>query len=157
MEQLVEYNAVSRRRDAAGSLVTAPEEFPKELKGSFGRRSAKMQFILIGFTQDMGCRVFSFERMGEDRVRTKCTVRADLALIRRYGIQIQELPLLCRGLLDRCEEGREIESVTFTEEEMRACATERAAAREFAAARKRKPPHRPVGDNIGAAWRGQQP
>ena len=148
---------MSRLQDVDGSLVMAPEEYPKELKGSFGRRSAKMQFILIGFTQEMGSRVFAFERTGEDRVRTKCTVRADLALIRRYGIQIQELPLLCRGLLDRCEEGREIESVTFTEEEMRACATERAAAREFAAARKRKPPHRPVGDNIGAAWRGQQP
>ena len=116
-----------------------------------------MQFTLIGFTQDMGFRVFAFERTGEDRSRTKCTVRADLALIRRYGIQIQELPLLCRGILDRSEEGRELESVTFTEDEMRACATERAAAREGAAARKRKPPHRPVGENVGAAWRGQQP
>ena len=157
MEQLVEYNAMSRRQDADGSLAMPLGEYPRELKASFGRKSGKMQFILIGFTQDMGFRVFSFERTGDDRLRTKCTVRADLALIRRYGIQIQELPLLCRGLLDRCEEGREIESLTFTEEEMRACATERAAARECAAARKRKPPHRPVGENVGAAWRGQQP
>jgi len=115
-----------------------------------------MQFTLIGFTQDLGFRVFAFERTGEDRTRTKCTVKADLALIRRYGIQIQELPLLCRSLLDRCEEGREIQSLTFTEDEMRACANERALAREGALARKRKPPHRPVGENVGAAWRGQQ-
>jgi hypothetical protein len=128
-----------------------------DLRITFDKRSAKMQFILMGFTQEMGFRVFSFERTGEDRIRTKCTVKADLALIRRYGIQIQELPLLCRSLLDRCEEGRDFQSLTFTEEEMRACATERAAAREGALARKRKPPHRPVGENVGAAWRGQQP
>ena len=42
-----------------------------------------MQFILTGFTQDMGFRVFAFERLADDRTRTKCSVRADLALIRR--------------------------------------------------------------------------
>jgi len=119
-------------------------------------RNTKLQFTLIGFTQDLGYRVFAFERTADDRTRTKCTVKADLALIRRYGIQIQELPLLCRSLLDKCEEGREVHSLTFTEDEMRACAHERALAREGAAARKRKPPHRPVSENIGAAWRGQQ-
>jgi len=113
-----------------------------------------MQFVLTGFTHDLGFRVFAFERMGEDRSRTKCTVRADLALVRAYGIQIQELPLLCRGLLDRLEEGSELESLIFTEEEMRVCANERTAAR-IEAASKRKPPHRPSGENIGAAWRGQ--
>ncbi len=63
-----------------------------------------MQFVLTGFTHDKGFRVFTFDRIGEDRVRTKCTVRADLSLIRNYGIHIQELPLLCRGLLDRSDE-----------------------------------------------------
>lgn len=115
-----------------------------------------MQFILNGFTHDMGFRVFAFECIGEDRVRTKCTVRADLALARRYGIQIQELPLLCRGLLDRRDEGDEIQSLTFTEEQIRACADARAAARD-AAAIKRKLRHGPSGENLGAAWRGQRP
>jgi len=77
-----------------------------------------MQFILTGFTQDMGFRVFAFERMGEDRIRTKYTVRADLALILRYGIRLQELPLLCRGLLERRENGEEASTLTFTEDEM---------------------------------------
>jgi hypothetical protein len=113
-----------------------------------------MQCVLTGFTHNMGFRVFAFERIGEDRVRTKCTVRADLALARRYGIQVQELPLLCRSLLDRREESDEIRSLTFSEEEMRARASERAAARERAANR-RKPPHRPSVENLGAAWRGQ--
>lgn len=119
-------------------------------------QSAKMQFILTGFTQDMGFRVFAFERMGEDRIRTKCTVRADLALIRRYGIQIQELPLLCRSLLDRRDEGVETHSLTFTEEEMRTCANERAAARAEAA-NKRRPPRRPSSENSGAAGRVPNP
>jgi hypothetical protein len=113
-----------------------------------------MQFVLTAFTHDMGSRVFAFERIGEDRVRTKCTVRADLALVRRYGIQIQELPLLCRSLLDRRDEGHGMPSLTFTEEEMRACANERTAARELAASKRRSPP-RPSGENLGAAWRGQ--
>jgi len=117
-------------------------------------KTAKIQFVLTGFTHDLGFRVFAFERMGEDRIRSQCTVKADLALTRRYGIQIQELPLLCRGLLDRREESDETRSLTFTEEEIRAFAQERAAAREKAASKK-KPPQRPSGENLGAAWRGQ--
>jgi len=105
-------------------------------------RDAYVQFILTGFTHDMGCRVFAFDRLGEDRTRTKCTVKADLALIRRYGIQIQELPLLCRTLLDRDDELGDMPALTFTEEKMRACANERAAAHELAASKRksRKPP-----------------
>jgi hypothetical protein len=92
-----------------------------------------MQFILTGFTQDLGCRVFAFEGIALDRIRTAFTVRADLALIRRYGIQIQELPLLCRTLLERRDEASEAQALTFTEEEMRTCATARAAAKDEAA------------------------
>jgi hypothetical protein len=124
------------------------------LKGS--SRSAKMQFILTGFTQDLGCRVFAFEGIALDRIRTAFTVRADLALIRRYGIQIQELPLLCRTLLERRDEASEAQALTFTEEEMRTCATARAAAKDEAAHR-RKPPRRHSTESLGAAWRGPQP
>jgi hypothetical protein len=60
-----------------------------------------MQFILIGFTQDLGFRVFAFEGMGKDQIRTGFLVKADLALTRRYGIPLQELPLMCRELLER--------------------------------------------------------
>jgi hypothetical protein len=95
-----------------------------------------MQFVLTGFTCDRGFRVFAFERFREGRIRTQCTVRADLALIRRSGIQIQELPLLCRSILDRREEGGEIPSLTFKEEELRACASQRAAARAKVASKR---------------------
>lgn len=115
-----------------------------------------MQFILTGFTQQLGYRVFVFERVGEDRVRTKCSVRADLALIRKYNIQIQDLPLLCRAMLERCDENGEQQSLTYSEEEMSVYASARSAARDEAA-RKKKPPHRPSGENLGAAWRAQHP
>jgi len=114
-----------------------------------------MQFILTGFTQELGFRVFAFERLGEDRVRTRCTVKADLVLVRRYGIRLQELPLMCRGLLERGDGGDETPTMTFNEDQMRACADERAAAKA-GAAHKRKPPKRPVGENPGAGWRSPQ-
>ena len=115
-----------------------------------------MQYILTGFTQDMGFRVFAFERIGDDRLRTKFTVRADLALIRRYGIRLQDLPLMCRALLDRSSEGEEKRTLIFSEDEMSLFEKTSLAARE-AAAQKRKPPRRPPSENIGAAWRAPQP
>jgi hypothetical protein len=110
-----------------------------------------MAFTLIGFAQDKGFRVFAFERRGEDRIRTKFMVRADLTLARKYGIRLQELALVCRGVLERRNEGEE-RTLTFTEDEMCLYAKDCAAARD-AAAQKRKPPRRPPNENAGAAWR----
>jgi hypothetical protein len=115
-----------------------------------------MQFILTGFTQDLAFRVFAFERLGSDRVRTKMTVKADLAMTRRYGIQMQELPLLCRNLLERSDSGAETHALTFSEDDMCLHAKHRASAKE-AAAQRRKPPRRTPSENVGAAWRGHQP
>jgi hypothetical protein len=120
------------------------------------RKSAKMQFVLTGFTQELAFRVFAFERVGDDRVRTQCTVRADIVLSRRYGIQLQDLPSLCRGLLERSFEGGEMHPLTYSEEEMCGFAKGRAADREAAAA-KRKPPRRPPSVNVGTAWRAPSP
>jgi hypothetical protein len=66
-----------------------------------GKSLQQMQFTLTGFTQDTGCRVFAYEGTGEDRIRIRFTVRADLALSRKYGIRLQELPLMCLGILER--------------------------------------------------------
>ena len=116
-----------------------------------------MQFILTGFTQVTGFRVFAFESTATDRTRTAYTVRADLALTRRYGIQIQELPLLCRALLERRSEGDQPNTVTFTEDEMRLHANTCAEARH-AALLKRKVPRRPAPGRPGAVgWRAPQP
>jgi hypothetical protein len=102
----------------------------------------KMQFSLTGFSQDKGFRVFAFEGITADRTKTNFSVKTDLALIRRYGIRMQELPLLCKGLLDRRDEDDEQRAFVFSEKEMCVYANECARARE-AALQKRKPPRRP--------------
>jgi hypothetical protein len=111
-----------------------------------------MQFTLTGFKQDLGFRVFSFERVAADRTRTPCSIRADLALVRTYGIRVQELPLLCRSFLEQHDEGIDSTALIFTEDDMRLHADSCAATRN-AAAQKRKPPRRPQTPNTGAAWR----
>ena len=137
-----------------GGAPMTPAGPAKEVKAS-SVKSAKMQFILTGFTQDLGCRVFAFEGVAVDRMRTAFTVRADMALARRYNIAIQELPLLCLSLLERRDEATETQALIFSEEEMRAFADARTAAKDEAAHR-RKPPRRPSTEALGAAWRAPQ-
>ena len=103
-----------------------------------------MQFSLIGFRQDTGFRVFTFEGTAADHTRTAYTVRADLALTRKHGIRVQELPLLCRGLLERAGEGEQKYTATFTEEEMRL----HAAVRNLAVLKK-KSSHKPLTHQAG--------
>lgn len=114
-------------------------------------RGAKIQYILTGFTHDVGFRVFAFECVGEDRIRTAFSVRADLALIRKYGIRVQELPLLCRSILEQRDANDTKRTFTYTEDAMCVRATVLAAE---AAEQKRKPPRRPPSENVGASWRG---
>ena len=95
----------------------------------------KTQFILRGFSQTRGIRIYTFEGSGDGR-RVDYTVEVDLALIPRYGIRIQDLPLLCRELLQHAEPD-ESNSVTFTEQDMRSLAERRATEREEAEHRKR--------------------
>ncbi len=73
-----------------------------------------MQFVLTGFTQDTAFRVFEFDYVGPGKVRTQFTVRADLGLIRRYGIQVQDLPALCRDVLEARSEADEVRTPIFT-------------------------------------------
>jgi hypothetical protein len=113
-----------------------------------------MQFALVRFTHEMGSRVYAFERMQADRSRTSYTVRADLTLIRRYDIPMQELPLLCQRLLEGRAGDEGPRALTFTEEEMSVYANDRANTRS-AIAQRRKPPRKPLTENLGAAWRGR--
>jgi hypothetical protein len=114
------------------------------------RTDNRLQFVSTGFTQEAGCRVFAYEVVSPDRVRTRFSVRADLALSRQFGIQLQELPLMCMGILEHCvtenkalvtDEGMGKRALTFTEEAMRRYSDEFAAART-AAALKRNAPRR---------------
>ena len=100
-----------------------------------------MTYILTGFTQHLGFRVFSYEGIGADKVRVRFTVRADIAVIRNYGIRIQELPLMCLAILERRDENDPEHALIFTEDEMALHSKDCLAARD-AAALKRKAPRR---------------
>ena len=109
-----------------------------------------MHFVLNGFSEERGFRVFEFHGIAADHVRARkpFTVRADVALARRYGIRLQELPLLCRSVLERGHEGRDL---TYTEADMRLHAEHVVVQEE--AAKHSKPPRRPVSTRVGSAWR----
>jgi hypothetical protein len=113
-----------------------------------------MRFILQGFTQNTGFRVVKFEGIAADQTRTGFVVETDLALTRRYGIRLQELPLLCRELLERCDEGEQARTFTFTEAEMVLHASSQAAEREVR--QRRNSMHGAPGKQAGTAWRTAQ-
>jgi hypothetical protein len=115
-----------------------------------------VKFILLGFKQDIEFRVFAFEGIASDQTRTAHTIRADLALTQKHGIRAQELPLLCRGLLERGGPG-DTSAMTFTEEQMCLHESGCVKARE-AAILKRKPPrrHAPSPSEASTGWRSSQ-
>lgn len=114
------------------------------------REGGRMNFLLTGFSSDLGCRVFAFQRIGENNSRTAFAVRADLASLKDFGIRIQELPLLCRRLLEDLDVAEKEHLLTFTREHMRLHAETCAA--ELSAARMRRTAHRrPFGKAQSAA------
>ena len=76
-----------------------------------------MQFSLRGFRQNANLRLYSFQGLDGDYTRHQFTVRVDLDLARRYAICIQELPLLCRELLDKAGLSGG-DTLTFSEQDM---------------------------------------
>ena len=103
------------------------------------QEGGKAQFFLTGFTQAAGIRIYAFQGR-VDASRMDCTVEVDLALIRGYGIRIQDLPLLCRELLQQQAQPDEKCAVVFTEQRMRSHAEKLAEARHEAE-RKKQPRH----------------
>ena len=112
----------------------------------------KMQYILNGFSQVGEFRVFAFEGISPNWARSAFTVRTNLAMTQRYGIRLQELPLLCRTVLEQRPECEKQTEFAFTEEDMCLHASQ-AAARADEAKKRRKPPRLPVSSHVGAAWR----
>ncbi len=113
-----------------------------------------MQYNLTGFTHDSGFRVFAFEGVEKDRDRSEYLVRAEFALVLRYGIRVQELPLLCRGILERRDVEDEQHTFTYAESDMCLYASACAARRAEALAKKEH--RRPVGETSGDSWRSHQ-
>lgn len=126
-------------------VAAATERKPAEPKVD------KKQFVLTGFKQTAGIRIYAFEGV-LDRQRSDYTVSVNLALIPVYGIRIQDLPLLCRELLEQRLDPEEASTMTFTEDAMRLHA-ERASTARHEAEQRKKAPRRPINANPGAGWR----
>jgi hypothetical protein len=115
------------------------------------KEGGRAQFFLTGFAQAAGIRTYAFQGR-IDASRIDCTVEVDLALIPGYGIRIQELPLLCRELLQQQEQPDEKNAVVFTEQRMRSHAESLAAARHEAEHKKKQLKHLGTAD-AETAWR----
>jgi hypothetical protein len=95
-----------------------------------------MNFTFTGFFQDGIYRVFSYETLPKEQGRHKFWVRADMGLARRNKIQVQELPLLCRAVLEDRGDVNGERTLTYTSAEMTIHATARATADEKRKSRK---------------------
>lgn len=154
-----------KRLTANGVQTSAPDvsgaygisnPFERRYKGDkmINERLPQFRFILEGFVPDREFRLFNFQAVetrpsengGE---RTAFTVRTDLSLIRRYGIHVQELPLLCRELLERLAVSNDERHLTLTEQDMRVHQAERLAIE----ATTRKKHKRPPPESAGNTWR----
>jgi hypothetical protein len=107
-----------------------------------------MHFVLTGFRQLDHARLYYFEAIEKEQRRKQVSVSADIDLARRYGISLQELPLLCRRLL---EGNQNAASISFAEPEMLRWAADKRAAR--AEIEHRPARRRPISDVDGQAWR----
>ena len=103
------------------------------------QEGVKQQFFLTGFSQAAGIRTYAFQcRM--DATWNAYTVEVDLALIPGFGIRIQELPLLCRELLQQQSQPVEKSAVVLTEQRMRSHAERLAVARQEAEHKRKSKP-----------------
>jgi hypothetical protein len=110
-----------------------------------------MKFVFTGFRQTGNIRQYAFDGVEDGRARIAFSVQADLTLLRKHAIAVQELPLLCVRLLEQLDESERSRSLTFTEQDMLGFANGRAAAQE--AARQRRKIHRAPPNRAGQAWR----
>jgi hypothetical protein len=112
-----------------------------------------MEFVLVGFREEQGARRFTFEGIASDRTRKQYTVSADLGMLRKYQIPVQELPLLCRRLLERESTADQITALQFTEQLMREYHDRCADLKREADLKKRAHKRPPPSNATGQAWR----
>jgi hypothetical protein len=98
-----------------------------------------MEISINGFRQTGSLRHYLFQTVAADRVRHDVVVDADLNLMRHHGISIQEMPLLCRKLIEAIE-GVPPSRMIYSEQSMAGHARDRAAAQVALALRKRPRP-----------------
>ena len=113
-----------------------------------------MEFVLTGFRQNRNVRHYSFQAISDDRTRKDVTVGADLSLMLKHRIPLQELPLLCRRLLQGKSAAPPSEDLMFTEQDMLEYAADRATAAQASAQKRRAHPV-PTPNRTGQAWRSR--
>lgn len=113
----------------------------------------RMSFVFRGFQQTNGQRTYTYDGVAADRSRSEFTVLVELAMLRRHKISLQELPLLCRAVLDSeaalpCEQ----RSYAFGEVQMSVQDAHVAAKAEAAQKRRKAAPKRPPAHNPEHVW-----
>lgn len=144
--------------DPAESEVRKPSPKPRTGTPRNGATSHSQNsrrttdFVLSRFHQEDGIRYYIFQRPDDGGASTEFTVDADVTLLRKYGIVLQELPLLCRHLLEKQDAGSPARAVTFSEDLMKEQADHRAAVKQ-AAQLKKKVYHRRSPNPLGQDFR----
>ncbi len=77
-----------------------------------------MEFVFTGFRQREGIRDFSYEGIADDRSRLQFVVSANIDLLRRHGVSLQEAPLVCLRFLENYEDHSHPQHLVFTEQLM---------------------------------------
>jgi effector-binding domain-containing protein len=123
-----------------------------------------VEFVLTGFSQENNIRRYTFQALpaGNGKPvgapkpagnpKKEWTVSADLSLMRKHKIPLQELPLLCKRLVEAQADQAKEEALMFTERDMLGYASNRSAA-ELAAEVKKRARRMPSSNRVGMAWR----
>lgn len=87
-----------------------------------------MEYVLTGVERSGNIRLYGFAEFGSDFRQTEFSIAVDIDVVRKYGIPLQELPLLCRFFLEeQCAAGLD-RNLTYDEAEMIKYTTRRADA-----------------------------
>lgn len=100
-------------------------------------RNKNTEFTLTGFRQTNGIRYYVYQGHHCDGRASEFTVDAEVRLLQKHGIGLQELPLLCRRLLEKQNPDVSLRAVTFTEDLMKDHADQRAALKQAAQNKKK--------------------
>lgn len=128
-----DYTDLEHNPDAQVRTTTTPRcASPRSL-----HREKGTDFMLTGFHQLQGIRYYVYQGQHGDGSSSEFTVDADVTLLRKHGIALQELPLLCRRLLEQQNPQASLKAVTFTEDLMKEQADQRAALKQAAQEKKK--------------------
>ena len=115
-----------------------------------------MKFAYMGFRHETtGVRLYSFEGVVSQGIRKDFLVTADIALLTKHHVRIQEVPMMCLRLLESSAEAEpQLEFLVLTEADLIAHVRAKAAEAEKAASKRTKRPFRPANPvALGLAWR----